>query len=28
MDEPNSAAKKILRTLQKLQYVNGQAYER
>lgn len=28
MDEPNSAAKKMLRTLQKLQYVNGQAYER
>jgi hypothetical protein len=28
MDEPNSAAKKILRTLPNLQYVNGQAYER
>jgi serine/threonine-protein kinase len=28
MDEPNSAAKKILRSLPKLEYVNGQSYER
>jgi Leucine-rich repeat (LRR) protein len=28
MDEPNSAAKKKLRSLPKLEYVNGQSYER
>jgi hypothetical protein len=28
MDEPTSFAKKVLRTLPNLQYVNGQPYER